>query len=255
MPATPPKLDRLATAVVVALGATAALDLWSITTQLHRASLLSKFRNDINSVSLGTMSAADHQVSASAIVGGLATLVTGILFIVWLHRIVRRLVVVRPGVVRHSPGWAIGAWFVPFLNLVRPKQIVDDCWRATVPTDDWDKEPPMWFHVWWALWLATNFMSYVSFRWPSDTASQLATGDRIGAVADAVDIVAAGFAISVVLAVARRAAALPVPVTYVFNPPPGWPAPPSGWKPAPGWKPDPSWPAAPDDWTFWHPRA
>src|SRR5215213_3137325 len=37
-----------------------------------------------------------------------------------------------------------------------------------------------------------------------------------------------------------------------FNPPPGWPSPPtSGWRPAPGWAPDPSWPPAPAGWQFY----
>lgn len=36
-----------------------------------------------------------------------------------------------------------------------------------------------------------------------------------------------------------------------FNPPPGWPAPPEGWRPTPNWIPDPSWPAPPADWEFW----
>ena len=37
----------------------------------------------------------------------------------------------------------------------------------------------------------------------------------------------------------------------VFVPPPGWPAPPDGWRPASGWRPDPSWPPPPPDWKFW----
>jgi RsiW-degrading membrane proteinase PrsW (M82 family) len=39
----------------------------------------------------------------------------------------------------------------------------------------------------------------------------------------------------------------------VFNPPPGWPAPPAGWEPPPGWQPDPQWPPAPPGWQFWRP--
>lgn len=39
----------------------------------------------------------------------------------------------------------------------------------------------------------------------------------------------------------------------VFNPPPGWPAMPSGWEPGPEWTPSPSWPAAPAWWTFYVP--
>jgi hypothetical protein len=40
---------------------------------------------------------------------------------------------------------------------------------------------------------------------------------------------------------------------WVFNPPPGWPVPPVGWRPPPGWRPDPSWPPPPPDWDFWRP--
>jgi hypothetical protein len=34
---------------------------------------------------------------------------------------------------RWSAGWAIGAWFVPVLSLVRPKAILNDIWRASDP--------------------------------------------------------------------------------------------------------------------------
>jgi hypothetical protein len=40
-------------------------------------------------------------------------------------------------------------------------------------------------------------------------------------------------------------------MVWRFEPPPGWPPPPSGFVPPKGWRPDPSWPAAPKDWTFW----
>ena len=40
-----------------------------------------------------------------------------------------------------------------------------------------------------------------------------------------------------------------------FNPPPGWPKPPSSWKPPKGWHPDPSWPEMPDGWELWLPIA
>lgn len=38
-----------------------------------------------------------------------------------------------------------------------------------------------------------------------------------------------------------------------FNPPPGWPQPPTGWVPPAGWTPDPSWPTPPADWRLWLP--
>ncbi|MGJ9403559.1 DUF4041 domain-containing protein [Arthrobacter sp. KK5.5] len=39
----------------------------------------------------------------------------------------------------------------------------------------------------------------------------------------------------------------------VFNPPPGWPQPPRGWRPPVGWTPDPAWPDPPEDWQLWLP--
>lgn len=41
--------------------------------------------------------------------------------------------------------------------------------------------------------------------------------------------------------------------SLVFNPPPGWPRPPSSWRPPVGWKPDPAWPAPPEGWQLWLP--
>jgi hypothetical protein len=40
---------------------------------------------------------------------------------------------------------------------------------------------------------------------------------------------------------------------WIFNPPPGWPAPPAGWLPPEDWRPDPAWPPAPATWVFWAP--
>jgi hypothetical protein len=40
----------------------------------------------------------------------------------------------------------------------------------------------------------------------------------------------------------------------IFNPPPGWPKPPDGWRPPAQWAPDPSWPAPPNGWNLWLPK-
>ena len=37
-----------------------------------------------------------------------------------------------------------------------------------------------------------------------------------------------------------------------FNPPPGWPSPPTpDWRPEPDWQPSDQWPTAPGNWPFW----
>jgi TIR domain len=40
-------------------------------------------------------------------------------------------------------------------------------------------------------------------------------------------------------------------MSLVFNPPPNWPKPPSGWVPPPEWRPDPAWGPPPSGWALW----
>ena len=61
---------------------------------------------------------------------------------------------------RLRAGWAVGGWFVPILNLVRPKQIMSDIWRGSDPaapaSNDgaWHRAPvPALLHLWWGLFL------------------------------------------------------------------------------------------------------
>jgi Domain of unknown function (DUF4328) len=55
------------------------------------------------------------------------TLVNAIIFIMWFHRAYKNLATCgRPSLASWGPGWAIGGWFVPFLNLVRPVQIAQE---------------------------------------------------------------------------------------------------------------------------------
>ena len=60
--------------------------------------------------------------------------------------------------VRHAPGWALGSWLVPILNLWRPKQMVDDVWRASMPgvppgVDLRFVRKPVVVTAWWAAYL------------------------------------------------------------------------------------------------------
>jgi hypothetical protein len=97
------------------------------------------------------------------IAGAVAQLVTvvvgGLLFLAWFHRAygnLRALGVTEP---RYKRGWAIGAWFIPFANLVLPKQMANDLWRAGDPSmqpndPGWQGRPvaPL-LHWWWAFYL------------------------------------------------------------------------------------------------------
>src|SRR5207249_4328581 len=66
------------------------------------------------------------------------------------------------GPLRLTTGWSIGAWFVPILNWIRPKQIVNDIWRTTAPERPTgvqtapDVSPLV--HWWWGLWVSVGWL-------------------------------------------------------------------------------------------------
>jgi len=203
----------LAKAAVVLLAVTALLSIGSAFVSFDRASLISDFLSNPRSVSPSDIQSADDRVRAFALLGIASYLATGIVFILWFQRCYKNSQALGTSNLRFSSGWAAGAWFVPFLNLVRPKQIADDIWKSTDPdapalqTSSWmgAQVPPL-LHLWWALFVGASIVSRVVASMASsyDTLSELRTLDRVSAATDIVAVVAAILAALVVKSMTTR---------------------------------------------------
>lgn len=180
----------------------------------------------------------EEEISAADLMQGLVGLAqffvyltTIVLFIMWLHRSYKNLYAFGLQT-EHSPGWAIGGWFVPFLNLVRPYQIVKETWTKSDPAVGFsggyaDAGPgarsATLVGVWWGSWLVSNVVDNIYGRivFAAETAEQLANAAMLGVVSDVLTVVAAVLAFLVVSAIDRmqeeKAARLRVSA---------WPAPP-----------------------------
>jgi Domain of unknown function (DUF4328) len=139
-----------------------------------------------------------------------------IVFIRWLYRAYRNMAVVEPAERRYGAGWAIGAWFVPIMNLFRPKQMINDIWRAG-GRDMRDAQPGWLLLAWWLLFLVGWwFLSAVAraFR-DGETLEEYRTGALLYMITDGLAVVAAVLAILVVRRSTDRldgkAAAVPSP--------------------------------------------
>jgi len=84
-------------------------------------------------------------------------------FIAWLFRVTKNLPalgVADPGV---SPGWAVGCWFVPFLNLIAPCLVVQRVWHASNPDHTVADRPtaPRWIllYAWWTAFIVMGIAS------------------------------------------------------------------------------------------------
>jgi serine/threonine protein kinase len=95
-------------------------------------------------------------------VEGIVLLLTALLFLLWFRRAYWNLLALGAGRLRYTGGWATWGWLVPLLSLVRPKQLLNDLWRASDPAlppgqpDAWRRRPvPSVLTWWWLVFLAS----------------------------------------------------------------------------------------------------
>ena len=124
---------------------------------------------------LGT--AADIQTAAHRLDVGdgisfWSWIICAVVFVVWTHRTYRNLTPLGASGLRFRNGWAIGGWFVPVLAFWRPKQIVNDTWRASdrdLPPNaaraEWGaSRTPVLMAVWWGLWVVGAVAERLTFQ-------------------------------------------------------------------------------------------
>jgi len=116
-----------------------------------------------------------------------AFVLTVIVFLIWEHRAYSNLSPLRAEDLDSTPGWAVGWWFVPFANLVKPYQVMKEIWIESDP--EYDEElghlastmsAPAIFGFWWALWILYNIGSRIvdrTFNTDSPDYAGLAIGE------------------------------------------------------------------------------
>jgi uncharacterized protein DUF4328 len=91
--------------------------------------------------------------------------VTGIVFLKWVYRAYKNIQGFGAEGLRFSPGWAVGYYFVPFLSLVRPVQVMSEIWRASQDPRNWLRRRGSWLiGTWWALFLLYSIVTQVSLE-------------------------------------------------------------------------------------------
>jgi hypothetical protein len=115
----------------------------------------------------------DSAVKSQSIVGtvfGGVEIVAAILFLVWFYRAYRNLLRLGMPDPRFSLGWAVGGWFIPIFNLIRPKSIANDVWKGSAAAaagdlGGWRSAPiAKLVHWWWGVWIAAVLISFGAIR-------------------------------------------------------------------------------------------
>ena len=193
-------------------------------------------------VSQATANRADGWVRGAGGVWVLLFVTTIIVWCVWQHRAhqeARDLV----GGTDLSAAWAVGCWFVPIINYVKPFQAMRELWRASEGTPTW-RGQPTWpvLGWWWATWLGFNLIGALQSTTGSADLDAIRRSDLFGLVSVTLGVVAALLAVQIVRQITVRLTAaatiaavlpplarggqapVPMPPGPLPPPPPGSPA-------------------------------
>jgi Domain of unknown function (DUF4328) len=155
---------REITVIFVIMIAMSVLTLASVTWQYL---LLSDIKANPGNIDMPTLELSDTFQMIVGIGSFIVAILAVIFFIRWFRRAYYNLHAVPGSYPSFTEGWAAGCWFVPFLNLVRPYQIMKEIWDGTqkVVTHRLDKAySSSIVGIWWALYLVTNIYSNITVR-------------------------------------------------------------------------------------------
>ncbi|NUO74179.1 MAG: DUF4328 domain-containing protein [Frateuria sp.] len=78
----------------------------------------------------------------------------------WTHRVACNVRALGAKGLDDSPGWAVGWYAVPVMNLVRPLRSMAQIWLGSAAPARWQKlATPRLLVAWWCFWIAGN-LSY-----------------------------------------------------------------------------------------------
>lgn len=203
-------LSSLSMWVIALLIAMIILDVIAIVSSISYLDLIE--RTNDGTVAFDEANSADERQASIAMTQLLSIVVTGIFFIIWFRRAYRNLGPLGVRWLRYKPGWAVGGWFVPFLNLVRPKQIANDIWRSTDAGLPSELDGPgigrpvsPLLNWWWALFLISSWVdSAAGAAYGDESLGGLESATQTAMAGSAVDAIAALLAIFVVSKIAKR---------------------------------------------------
>ncbi|MER6095269.1 DUF4328 domain-containing protein [Streptomyces sp. NPDC001728] len=126
-------------------------------------------------------------------------LATGIVFIVWFHRLRKNAEVWAADLQTRTPGYAIGGWFIPIANFWIPRAIAAEIWRASrrEPYAADGRGELALLNGWWVCWTVSTVTNWVSGQMyeTAETTGDYTTASQWSLAGYALDIAAAVLAV------------------------------------------------------------
>jgi Domain of unknown function (DUF4328) len=195
--------------------ATVVLCVISIVSGLMQVELLSRTAYGISEAEATTNDLREQVIGGLQLLFLLATAVT---FLTWFYRAHSNLRALGAARLAYTPRWAVGGFFVPFLNLVRPFQVMRELWNVTMePRSDMRAKADSSEEVqspssslvnwWWGCFLVSgilgNMVMRLSFK-QEPSVTDLMTATWLGVTSAVIDVAGAVLAILLVEKITKR---------------------------------------------------
>lgn len=201
----------------ILLWAGIALTAISLASGLMELKLLSDIQAGMT-LAPGVADANDLRQRVIGVVRFIAIVATIVIFAMWIYRANYNARQLGATGMEFTPGWSVGWFFIPIANLWKPYQAMREIWKASAAPAHWQDQPRgdilPW---WWALFLIDNFLNQAALRLAmrAETLPQITAASTMSSISDAVDIVAALIALTLVgqiyrMQMAHRASPAPV---------------------------------------------
>ena len=140
----------------------------------------------------------------------------GIAWLMWQHRAYANLRLIGSGDTEHTPGWSVGYWFIPLVNLFRPYQITAEIYRRSELQNGRDpigglSGPPL-VGAWWFVYLVWGgtMRFYAVIGKDAKTLPTLISATNIELTSHVIGLVAAILAIQVLRSIDRFQQEFPI---------------------------------------------
>jgi len=103
-------------------------------------------------------------IGLTALLSLFALFVSIVLVALWIYRANANAHAIG-GDLTITPGWAVGWYFVPFANLVKPYEAMKETWLASHFGSNWGAgEATDLLRWWWGLWILNNILGNIAWR-------------------------------------------------------------------------------------------
>ncbi len=103
-----------------------------------------------------------HVLGIAAASNVIIVSLTAVLFLRWIYFANKNARSLGATGMTFTPGWAIGYYFIPIINLYKPRRAMIEIWQASAnPVDlDWkNRDYDKMIDLWWALWIINLFLN------------------------------------------------------------------------------------------------